>query len=619
VFGGRIGRRPSIRASLVTIFLAVAIVFVGFSAMTSNLLATVNQGATQVNRHALPKILVSKDIRSEILALQAAYFMYITGTSPEITAQAAAEITTRQENAERLVEHAREIASSDKERELLDAIANTVQTFEQQSEGVLNLAKMSMYDMATAKLTELMEGAQPAFAAMVELTDIATASAGTAMQHAENSYEKARRLVLVMIAVALLGTLMAVVFVVRSIAMPIGRITRSMRNLADGDTANDIPFAGRSDEIGAMAGAVEIFRQAAIANQRLEQEAAENRSRAEAERIEAERQAEAAAAERLRVATTGLAEALQRLAAGDLAFQITEPFAPDFEPLRRDFNQSVRQLGGTLSEISFSISSLENGTHDISSGVDDLSKRTEHQAASLEETSAALEEITDKVNTSARRTEEARSIAAEANKSATKSAEVVRHAEQAMHRIEDGSQEISKIIGVIDQIAFQTNLLALNAGVEAARAGEAGKGFAVVAQEVRELAQRSAQAAKEIKDLIGRSVGEVEGGVKLVRDASEALSTIGGFIVDINAHMDAIAVSAREQATGIVEVNGAINSMDKATQQNAAMVEQSNAASASLANDARTLRALVEQFKLEANGSVQAGGQAGALRSAAAA
>ncbi|WP_246810704.1 methyl-accepting chemotaxis protein [Ensifer sp. ENS09] len=377
------------------------------------------------------------------------------------------------------------------------------------------------------------------------------------------------------------------------------KLGTSMGLVAEGQLDAQIELARNSDEIGDMGKALEVFRQGAITNRRLEQDAAESRKRAEFERIAMQEKAEADATERLRVATSGLAAGLKRLASGDLAFQLNNAFAQDFEALRHDFNQSVAQLGTTLVQISGSISTLDTGTREIAVGTDDLSKRTEQQAASLEETAAALDEITVNVANSSKRTEEAKAVASRANHSAAESAQVVSHAEEAMRKIEESSQQISNIIGVIDEIAFQTNLLALNAGVEAARAGEAGKGFAVVAQEVRELAQRSAQAAKEIKGLIHNSSAEVENGVKLVRDAGSALKTISGFIVEINVHMESIATSAKEQSVGLAEVNTAVNAMDQTTQQNAAMVEQSNAASNTLANEAVRLRELVSQFKLQ--------------------
>ncbi|MGR6429387.1 methyl-accepting chemotaxis protein [Rhizobium sp. PAMB 3174] len=408
------------------------------------------------------------------------------------------------------------------------------------------------------------------------------------------------------LAIAFAIGLGAAIFGSRVIAAPLTRMSSAMRRLTEGHTDIEIPGAGRQDEIGEMSHALGVFREAAIANKRLEAEAEENRMRAESERVAVQQRAEEEAAERLRAATSGLAAGLKRLAAGDLAFQLNEPFSPDFEPLRHDFNQSVRQLGTTLTSVMESIQAIEVGTQEIASGANDLSRRTEQQAASLEETAAAVEEITSNVQNSTRRTEEARTIAAEANTSATQSAGVVSHAEEAMRKIEGSSEQISNIIGVIDEIAFQTNLLALNAGVEAARAGDAGKGFAVVAQEVRELAQRSAQAAKEIKDLIRNSSVEVESGVRLVRDAGTALNTICGFIVSINEHMESIAVSAKEQSTGLQEVNQAVNAMDQTTQQNAAMVEQSNAASNSLAQEAVRLKDLVSRFQLDGMATVQA-------------
>jgi methyl-accepting chemotaxis protein len=297
-------------------------------------------------------------------------------------------------------------------------------------------------------------------------------------------------------------------------------------------------------------------------------------------------------------AVNTIAEALNKLAQGDLSFCVDRPFALDFEGLRNTMNDAISQMRDTLSDVARSTDQIDTGTREISQSAEDLSKRTEQQAASLEETAAALDQITVNVSNAAKRAEEARHAAATASGNAERSGKVVADAVGAMSRIESSSNQISNIIGVIDEIAFQTNLLALNAGVEAARAGEAGKGFAVVAQEVRELAQRSAQAAKEIKGLIRNSSEEVSTGVKLVSETGEALRTIQQNIVAVNDHMEAITSSAKEQATGLSEVNSAVNQMDQVTQQNAAMVEETNAASATLAQETARLRDLIEMFQL---------------------
>lgn len=402
-------------------------------------------------------------------------------------------------------------------------------------------------------------------------------------------------------------------FVARSIAAPIGQMTEAMDKLANGNLDTEIPGVGREDEIGGMASAVEIFRSNAIKNRELEAETEVQREEVETSRQRAAEN-DRNVAERTAFATSSLAEGLRHLASGNLGFQLQKPFATEFETLRSDFNLAVSQLASTLAAVAQATQSIDDGSQEISSSANDLSRRTENQAASLEETAAALDEITTNVASSSARAEEARKVALQANQNAAQSGVIVDNAIEAMHKIELASQQITNIIGVIDEIAFQTNLLALNAGVEAARAGDAGKGFAVVAQEVRELAQRSAQASREIRGLISSSANEVENGVKLVGETGKALKTIEAFVSNINQHMDAIATSSREQSLGLAEVNTAVNQMDEVTQQNAAMVEEATAASTTLAEEAMKLRDLINQFTFDQHAGQD---QSNQLRSAA--
>ncbi|MBB2750652.1 UNVERIFIED_ORG: methyl-accepting chemotaxis protein [Rhizobium aethiopicum] len=607
-------RRPNIKSSLLLIFSGIALLFGLVAYLAVDGLRNTNGSTEEIATHWLPSVQASQSINLAMTNLRLAY-------RDHIIAQTEAEKKTREEAIKiaedtvgKSVDTYLSLASSDHERELIKTIKESVGGYIASSSQLLALSRANKTEEAGQYLGgEMRTYSDKLKEATTTLVELDVSGSNKAAALSKETFDSIEFYLLAAISVAGLLVVGAIAFVLTGIANPITGITASMRRLADGDTDAEIPFADRADEVGSMAGAVEIFRQAAITNKRMALDAEENRNRAEADRVAAQKQAEADASERLRVATSGLAAGLKRLAAGDLAFQINETFAPDFEALRHDFNQSVTQLGATLRAISESIGTIDEGTREISSGASDLSKRTEQQAASLEETAAALEEITANVSNSSKRTEETRTVATEANRSAGISAEVVSHAEEAMERIETSSQQISNIISVIDEIAFQTNLLALNAGVEAARAGEAGKGFAVVAQEVRELAQRSASAAKEIKGLIQNSSKEVESGVKLVRDTGQALKTIGGFITQINHHMDSIATSAKEQSIGLSEVNVAVNRMDQTTQQNATMVQQSTAASDSLAQQAQTLRELIAQFKLDDT----AFNQSSALRSTA--
>jgi methyl-accepting chemotaxis protein len=292
-----------------------------------------------------------------------------------------------------------------------------------------------------------------------------------------------------------------------------------------------------------------------------------------------------------------LADRLSRMAEGDLTAQIDEVFGPEHQRIKDDFNRALGRLNEAMSEVSAATHGLSGSADEIAEATDDLSRRTEQQAASLEETAAALDEITSTMHQSADGAKRASSVVSEARSQATLSGDVMRDAVAAMSEIEQSSGQISQIIGVIDEIAFQTNLLALNAGVEAARAGEAGRGFAVVAQEVRALAQRSAEAAKEIKTLISNSSSQVGRGVKLVGDTGRALSAIVDRVAEIDQLISNISISAQEQSKGLGEVNTAINQMDQFTQQNAAMVEEASAAVANLRTEASSLNTQVGRFR----------------------
>ncbi|MBD9372217.1 methyl-accepting chemotaxis protein [Rhizobium sp. ARZ01] len=395
------------------------------------------------------------------------------------------------------------------------------------------------------------------------------------------------------------GTLLAIVgglMLVETLRGPLKRVTEVMSRLASGEL--DVPIDGRNrgDEIGDMVRSVAVFRDAALENVRLEQEAEAQRAQTAEE--QARRAAEQARIEAEQMeALSALADVLGKLAAGDLEESMTEALAAEYVAMARTYNNAVEALRATLSDVRATTVEISGGAGNLASSADDLARRTEQQAAALEESTRALRQLTDIVRSTAESAQRTAVSVDETHTYAIRSGEVVAKAVDAMAEINRSSEKISTIIGVIDEIAFQTNLLALNAGVEAARAGEAGRGFAVVAQEVRELAQRCAGAAREIKGLISDSSAQVRNGVSLVEETGKALKVINEHISSIHQLVGNIEQAAAAQYEGLSEVNQAVHQVELITQQNAAMVEENTAEIHGLRSRVEVLNRKIDHFK----------------------
>ncbi|KQT04554.1 hypothetical protein ASG42_23160 [Rhizobium sp. Leaf391] len=589
-------KRPGILVTLIGIMscLAAFTAFAAYYAIAS--LSLVNASTTEIAVKWVPNVHLSNAIVRDMSELRIAYRDHVLSTMSDVKEIQTSRIELILGRMNQRISSYQ--PNSDQEQAFLKDLHSSIDLYVQKAEKLLELSRSNRMEAASEYLSEMEVAGDAVVNNADQIEQINSRGTDDAYISSQRIYEHTQRAALLgAVAVGLL-LCAAVAFIVMQVAHPIRRITKCMQALASGDTNAIIPYAERTDEIGRMANAVEVFRLSEVDKAQLEADAKINALKAERDRVEIQRLAEEQAEEKLRTATAGLASGLDQLAHGELGTTLLESFSPEFEPLRQNFNLSVAQLNDTLTTIRDSIESISSGADGITQGSRLLSMRTSDQAATLEETVAALAGITVNVSGSARRTEDAKAVTTSARRAAEESASVVANAEDAMGRIEQSSSQISNIIGVIDQIAFQTNLLALNAGVEAARAGEAGKGFAVVAQEVRELAQRSAAAAKEIKTLIDRSTVEVTGGVELVRAAGKSLNSIGEYIVQINGFMDEIASSASDQSNGLAEINSAMTSIDQTTQKNATMVDQTDVSLTVLNQEISKLTGLISQFVL---------------------
>ena len=427
---------------------------------------------------------------------------------------------------------------------------------------------------------------------IAEMTEVVTAE----RTQAEAEAWRLQLLSLALISLSLLALLVVMRGAGSLVMGPIGSLTEVTGRLAARDYGTEIPFADRDNEIGKLAQGLVALRDAARKAQILEAEAAQKAQEdllaAEHARTEQDNAAEA------------FGETLRRVAAGDLTARLDAQVSGAYEGIKAALNASLEKIRGTFAEVRTGVGGIRTTSDEIAAATDDLARRTENQAANLEETAATVEELSATVRRAAEQAESARTATLATRTAAERSGDIVARAVHAMTGIETQSRQITIIISVIDEIAFQTNLLALNAAVEAARAGEAGRGFMVVATEVRALAQRSADAACQIKDLIVTSEAQVKDGVRAVDQAGAALQEITTEVTRIADLVTAIAAGAAEQSVSIGQVNTAVSQLDQITQQNAAMAEESNAAVRSLASQSAVVDAQVAAFRTGQGGLV---------------
>ncbi|USI73531.1 methyl-accepting chemotaxis protein [Sphingomonas morindae] len=571
-----------ISRKLILCFGIILLVFVGLGALSMLKLHDLADTAQELGVDRRAKLEAAATINTAASDVRVAEAYDVMARDPASISSAERAIMDQRELIKKTLDWLEPRVSIPAMRAAMESFKSEKASYERDSDRVVALVRQGRSDEALAAFRANKASYNVMNNAAVALQAAQSKVMDERAKAAEDVYRGAR----LIIAIAVIGVIAfcvgMLVMLVKGIAHPVKAATQAISALAKGDMSVKMNVSDRADEVGELGRAMEGLRGQLAA-------------------------AEQAKAEQAQLIVTSIGSGLEALSRGDLTYRVTAELEGVFAQLKSDYNGALEALATTMAAFTEAASGINSGSVEIRQASEDLSNRTEQQAASLEETAAALSQVTTTVRSAAEDAQRASRVVEAARGDAEQSGHVVKRAVEAMEGIERTAREINDIISVIDGIAFQTNLLALNAGVEAARAGDAGKGFAVVASEVRALAERSAEAAKDIKAKITASGEQVASGVDLVTETGKALGRIVASVGEISGLMGQIATSAEVQSAGLTQVNTAVSEMDSMTQQNAAMAEQATAAARSLAGQADQLAAEVSRFRIgNAHGTTEA-------------
>lgn len=567
--------RFNISAKLMSAFAVLLAVMAAISVVGVNRIGEVNAIATEMRERWLPASQSLGDLHSYLsqYRIKQAEVVYTPGPRSAKLARNAQVVIDKT-----IADYRSEIATP-QQKALLDQFEKGWRDFTADTDRLITVAQS---DPATAHAALNAESLDHYYALedlVLQLIDLNAKGAGAISEQSATIYTSAQRFMVGAAVAALVVAVFMLVVLMATVARPVKRMSAAVDRLAAGDITIDVPGLARADELGQLARALDGFK-ALFA--RDVQRAREEQARAE----------------EANVTIGAIGGGLAALARGDLTHRVAENGHGAMGKLHMDYNAALGEMSQVLGRIVAGCRTIKLGIDEIAAASSDLSARSEQQANALAQTARTLNEFTGTVKITADNARQTSGRLRVARDTAGQVETIAHDAVGAMRSIEDSSRQMAEIIAVIDGIAFQTNLLALNAGVEAARAGDAGKGFAVVASEVRALAQRSADAAKDIKTLITTSSQQIAGGVALVEGSGEALRQIVGEVNAVSGLVEEIAEAAEKQADGIGEISRMVSDMDSFTQRNAAMVEESTASTRTLSSETDSLMEQLGRFRL---------------------